>query len=521
MASAEFGVNTTEVLFQSFNWTSSKYNGSSGSWYNHIKKLAPEIAELGVTYVWFPPPQDSLSPEGYMPRDIDKLDSKYGSEQELKACVDELKSRGLHCLADTVLNHRCASQKSPNGQWTKFGGKYDWNDDAIINNDPSFHGRGHPGTGVPLAIAPNIDHQQEFVKRDITEWLNYLRHTIGFEAYRIDYARGFSGRFVGEYMKATEPAFAVAEYWDGLAYDGDYMKPNQNEHRKRIAHYVDATEKRAHAFDFTTKGMLMQACKSGEYWRLKDDKGKPSGFLGMWPQKAVSFIDNHDTGSTQAHWPFPNDKVMQGYAYILTHPGMPTVFYDHVFDWKLKDQIQQLIKLRKEMELTAACQVNIERADNIMYVARVSADDVTSKQLYLKLGHGSWAPSADRGWKLAASGNGYAVWTRSGIPQKEPEPSLQRIASQVAPFLPLPVEPKPERKPSVVRLDTGDELVQEVAALELHDDDMKFYVTNNGAGKKKIVMELEVDEAMAIDCEFTVTLCVQRDDEVETLMKRL
>jgi len=47
--------------------------------------------------------------------------------------------------------------------------------------------------------------------------------------------------------------------------------------------------------------------------------------IGWWPAKAVTFVDNHDTGSTQAMWPFPADKVMQGYAYILTHPGNPCI----------------------------------------------------------------------------------------------------------------------------------------------------------------------------------------------------
>ena len=47
--------------------------------------------------------------------------------------------------------------------------------------------------------------------------------------------------------------------------------------------------------------------------------------MGWWPAKAVTFIDNHDTGSTQAMWPFPSDKVMQGYEYILTHPGTPCI----------------------------------------------------------------------------------------------------------------------------------------------------------------------------------------------------
>ena len=56
-----------------------------------------------------------------------------------------------------------------------------------------------------------------------------------------------------------------------------------------------------------------------------DGSGKAAGMIGWMPEKAVTFIDNHDTGSTQALWPFPSDKVMQGYAYILTHPGVPCI----------------------------------------------------------------------------------------------------------------------------------------------------------------------------------------------------
>lgn len=50
-------------------------------------------------------------------------------------------------------------------------------------------------------------------------------------------------------------------------------------------------------------------------------QNKAPGLIGWWPKMAVTFVDNHDTGSTQAHWPFPKDLVGLGYAYILTHPG--------------------------------------------------------------------------------------------------------------------------------------------------------------------------------------------------------
>lgn len=52
--------------------------------------------------------------------------------------------------------------------------------------------------------------------------------------------------------------------------------------------------------------------------------------------QAITFVDNHSTGSEPRHWPFPDWGVMLGYAYILTHPGTPCVFWDHVHAWKLK-----------------------------------------------------------------------------------------------------------------------------------------------------------------------------------------
>lgn len=43
----------------------------------------------------------------------------------------------------------------------------------------------------------------------------------------------------------------------------------------------------------------MQEAVKGQYWRLRDPKGNPPGVIGWWPSRAVTFIDNHDTGSTQ------------------------------------------------------------------------------------------------------------------------------------------------------------------------------------------------------------------------------
>ena len=50
----------------------------------------------------------------------------------------------------------------------------------------------------------------------------------------------------------------------------------------------------------THAGILQEAMGKGEYWRLIDSQGRPPGLLGMWPSRAVSFIENHDTGEHPA-----------------------------------------------------------------------------------------------------------------------------------------------------------------------------------------------------------------------------
>ena len=39
--------------------------------------------------------------------------------------------------------------------------------------------------------------------------------------------------------------------------------------------------------------------KHTEYDRLRDGGGRAPGLIGWCPDMAVTFVDNHDTGSTQ------------------------------------------------------------------------------------------------------------------------------------------------------------------------------------------------------------------------------
>ncbi|XP_076939237.1 alpha-amylase 3, chloroplastic-like, partial [Bidens hawaiensis] len=399
-----------EILFLGFNWESNK----SGKWYVELEEKAAELASLGFTIVWLPPPTESISPEGYMPRDLYNLNSRYGNVDELKSVVKKFHQVGIRVLGDAVINHRCAHYQNQNGIWNIFGGLLNWDDRAVVGDDPHFQflwfslwGRGNKSSGDNFHAAPNIDHSQEFVRKDLSEWLCWLRKEIGYDGWRLDFVRGFWGGYVKEYMEASEPYFSVGEYWDSLSYAYGEMDHNQDAHRQRIIDWINDANGTAGAFDVTTKGIFHSAIERCEYWRLSDSKGKPPGVVGWWPSRAVTFIENHDTGSTQGHWRFPGGKEMQGYAYILTHPGTPSVFYDHMFS-RYKSEIAALMSLRMRNKIHCRSTVKIIKAERDVYAA------IIDEKVAMKIGPGHYEPgSGSQNWSLVVQGNDYKVWEAS------------------------------------------------------------------------------------------------------------
>lgn len=79
--------------------------------------------------------------------------------------------------------------------------------------------------------------------------------------------------------------------WFGNTLDYDQDAP-----RQVLCDWISASGTGVAAFDFPTKGILQEAAKYTQYDRLRDRDGRAPGLLGWWPQKACTFIDNHDTG---------------------------------------------------------------------------------------------------------------------------------------------------------------------------------------------------------------------------------
>lgn len=127
------------------------------------------------------------------------------------------------------------------------------------------------------------------------------------------------------------------------------------------------------------------------------------GVIGSNPSHAVTFLDNHDTSRDDKFG--STDQIIMGYAYILTHPGTPCVYYS---DWQtssIQAAIKTLISARRAGGISSTSSVSIEKYSSGLYAAYING------KVAVKLGTSSWSPS-DTTYKLYTSGNNYAVWIK-------------------------------------------------------------------------------------------------------------
>jgi alpha-amylase len=215
--------------------------------------------------------------------------------------------------------------------------------------------------------------------------MNFLKNNVGYNGWRYDLVKGYAPEYVREYNGATSPQFSVGEFYDGNA--------------DLVQSWVRNSG--SDAFDFPLRFTLKDAVRLNSYGPLTF-----GGFIGRDASKSITFTDNHDTARAEYGGAFGNsDQIKIGYAFILTHPGAPMVFWGDYQNSSIQSAIKTLISIRKSAGITSTTSRFVDRAENGLYAAYIGSN------LAVKIGTNNWSPP-DAAFKLRTSGNNYAVWTK-------------------------------------------------------------------------------------------------------------
>uniref|UniRef100_A0A0G4HJ74 Fibronectin type-III domain-containing protein n=1 Tax=Chromera velia CCMP2878 TaxID=1169474 RepID=A0A0G4HJ74_9ALVE len=402
------GDGRPHVMLQAFHWGSCHVRGRGGdsSWYSIVLQHLDTVTEAGVSMLWLPPPCQSADAHGYLPSGWYNLDSNYGSREELLKVLKKARTQGVAPVLDLVANHRCADAQDEKGEWSVYRQEPSWGKWAICSNDPNVRGEGRPSNFENIKYAPNLDHSNPQIQADTRSWLSWLcSREVGFAALRLDYVIGYCPGLQAQYVESVGAPFAVAENWNG-----DPQVLNS---------YVRSARGRVAVFDFPTYYSLKGAVGRNDFAGLRRADGKPQGIIGDDPARAVTFVENHDTSHLEiVGGPFGDaHQVLRGYAYILTHPGTPCVFWPDLFDRgrEASEKILSLIRLRTSLGIHAQSGVFVDVARLGLYAAFVSSRHQNCQRgggdLAVKIGSDDWAPGGG-GWSVAACGHHWAVWRR-------------------------------------------------------------------------------------------------------------
>jgi alpha-amylase len=356
------------VIFQSFEW----FQPSDGKFWEQLGQRAVELKRAGFTSCWLPPACKGKNAEdvGYGIYDLFDLGefpqkgttrSKYGTREQLEACLAKLRSAGLDPYFDAVLNHKnwgdatekiLVTEVNPKDRnqalgpakeievWTAFdfpgrGNKYSefkwrWThfdcvghnastgrDGIFVLKNKQFETEVDPDHGnADFLTACDLDTNEPEVQKELRNWGSWLVENLGLRGFRLDAVKHIRAGFFREWLDhlraADQSLFAVGEHWSGEL--------------GKLLNYLNMVEGRMSLFDVPLHNRFVQFGQNASQLDLRqlfDDT-----LVQARSTHAVTFVDNHDTQEDRVFAPPVADwfKPLAYASILLREGGYPCVF---------------------------------------------------------------------------------------------------------------------------------------------------------------------------------------------------
>lgn len=277
-----------------------------------------DLAELGVTALWLTPLVKNIPGyvtgagfrdygyHGYWADDFERLDSRFGSEAELEALVDDAHTRGIKVLLDVVYNH-----VGYDSSYTRNPATRPW----LRSSQPG--GCGQDDLTQCLSGLPDLRTELPEVREYLLKAHLGLAKRVGLDGFRLDTVKHVEHDFWQEHRRRADAElgpdfFLLGEVWGG---DGKVLDP-----------YFEKRELDA-GFDFGFQGSAIAFVEGrgrtvafGRYLEKRQADTRP-GFL------LAHYLGSHDTPTAlfQLHGELAKFRLL---AFLqLTTWGIPTLFY--------------------------------------------------------------------------------------------------------------------------------------------------------------------------------------------------
>ena len=383
-------------MMQYFEW----YLPNDGLWWKRCAAKAEKLSALGVTGVWLPPAYKGTSQEDvgygvYDMYDLGEFDqkgtvrTKYGTKDEYLGAIRAFHEHGIRVYADIVLNHRMGGDEleeipavtdDPENRCEQIGGRqlilarskftfpgrggkysrFTWDHRHFTGTDRDESGDSSGGIyrfcgkhwaaetdpekgNFDYLMGMNVDMSNPQVVRETKKWLKWYIDETGIDALRLDAVKHISFPFYRELLGSIREDTglelpAVGEYWSAEL--------------GRLLHYLEAVDDRMSLFDVALHYNFFAASQGGADYDLR--RVLDGSLVRERPERAVTFVDNHDTQYGQSLQSFIDDAFKPlAYALILLRKeGMPCVFYSDYYGNPVKQRpmvpnLGKLIKLRR------------------------------------------------------------------------------------------------------------------------------------------------------------------------------
>lgn len=367
--------NPNETMIQFFEW----YLPADCSLWNKTAMEAEYLSDLGINYIWLPPAYKGIGGNAevgygvYDLYDLGEFDqkgsvkTKYGSKEEYINCIKALKQYRIKVLADIVFNQKMGADESEKviaiednpinrnqaisepheiTAWTKFtfpgrnntysDFKWNWTHFHGVDWDESqkkssvfrFYGK-HWDESVDkekgnfdYLMGCDVDLNNVDVVEELTNWGKWYLQTTNVDGFRIDAIKHIRASFFVDWLKdlsefSQKNLFTVGEYWSSNVYS--------------LKSYLEETNNAISLFDVPLHYNLFNASHSNGHFDMRTIFSNT--LVSVAPERAVTFVDNHDTEPGQSLESWVSDWF-KPHAYsliLLRKEGLPCIFYGDLY----------------------------------------------------------------------------------------------------------------------------------------------------------------------------------------------